>query len=193
MSLIRTIGGLTPTEPYKTMKILGFDIAESGGPSPSEYEEWRELTKRLTSLVYEHLYILGKCEEKIGQFTVWNEHVDHVRELWNEAQEMENPFSLIFSIADFSSQTAMTTRVSRMIEICIDAVCAMEKIDGAILTYGCLVPKEIATGFDTPGGVKKGMGIVGTLAVVGVTGGLIYGVVVLARKSGNDSSGEAAA
>jgi hypothetical protein len=194
MKLVRTTGGLTPADPWTALSILGFDVSSKSGPSPSEYEQWRELTKRLTSVTYEHLYILGKCEEQRGQgFPAWNEHVEQVKALWEEGQSIENVLGTIFSFEDFSTLTTMTKNVSRMIEICIDAVCEMEAIDGAIMTYGCLAPKEIVTGFDTPGGKKGGMGVLGTIAVVGVTGALIYGVVVLAKRSGSSESGEAAA
>lgn len=191
MDRVRTISGLNPEHPWTRLEVLGMSLGS--GPSPLECDEWQDLAKKLTNQMYDNFYMLGRIEDTKGEYPKWNEIVDEARELWTAAQGSSGCFvGAIFSTEHATVIDANKQQIDDAIEISKRAVCLTERIDNAILAYGFVAPKHMTIGHTKPPGTG-GMGVLGTLAVVGVAGALVVGAVMIAKRSAASGGGEVAA
>lgn len=181
LDLVRTTSGLTPKAPWRGLSLFG--QSSNGGPSPFEYDEWRDLAGKLAREAFTHLEALGKAPLGTAK---WDELRPLAIELWNEANGLPEALTVAEGAATAPGVVeAYRTYAEEAKTIAVDSACLMETIDNALLVLG-VQPPSISTKPLSTGG-----SILGTALTVLLLGGVVGGTI-WAIKSSRSPKGEEA-
>lgn len=199
MDLVKTSSGLTPDKPWRPL-FGQFDIA-----STFEVIEWRDLAIRLRDDAFRRLYELGdvetalKGQRKAGeanypQYEAMRAIYEPLNAKLNELRQAIDPLDLHDAFDSEKWFKGSKDFISELATLSTDLACVDEQIYNEIKRYG-ITPRGMpvivsgGTGKTDTGG---GLGILGTLAVLGAAGAGIYLAIVLSRRAAAPAVKEAA-
>lgn len=199
MDLVKTSSGLTPDRPWQPL-FGHFDVA-----STFEVIEWRDLAMRLRDDAYRRLYELGDVEtalkeqRKVGEpnypsYEAMREIYEPLNAKLNEIRQAMDPLDLHDAFDPEKWFKGSKDFISELATLSVDLACVDEQIYNEIKRYG-ITPRgmpKIVTGGPGKTDTGGGMGILGTLAVLGAAGAGIYLAIVLSRRASTPAVQEAA-
>lgn len=187
LDLVRTASGLTLAAPWRGLSFFG--ETKSKTPTPFEYDEWRDLSRKLAREAFTHLEALGT----LGMLATakWNELRPRVMELWQEASELPEAFAIA---QDATAPEGVVENYRVLADtaktVAQDSACAMETIDNAILALGHQ-PPSISTRPRQGGDTILGTALT-LLLVGGAVGGALYAINRSRTSGGATTPAEAA-
>lgn len=172
MSMVVTQSGLTPEKPWRSF--LGINT-----PSIFEYDEWKVLALELSAAAHKQFRYLGEIEARVSDgahHPHWNRLLEESNSIQERAGELPDLIGLHFDPTD--PGLSHKNEVNDAVSVAVDSVCFLEKVDLAIDAYGVEVPTPGVTPKSPPEKTdREGMGFLGTVGVLAIAGGVVYGVV----------------